>query len=128
MKRLVLVALAACGAHAPPPPAKSADVAGPRVEDATVAGYVTLVDFWGESCAACKVVEGKIGTEIAKNDRVIVRKVDVGDGFTPIAQAYTVSVLPHWHIYDTKRRLRFILIGPECLRAPTLAAELLAEH
>lgn len=128
MKWLVLVAVAACSGHASPPPVKSADIVGPRVEDATLAGYVTLVDFWGESCAACKVVEAKIGAEIANNDRVIVRKIDVGDGFTPVAKAYNVSVLPHWQVYDTKRRLRFILIGPECLRAPTLAAELLAEH
>jgi hypothetical protein len=127
VKLAVLAVLAGCAGHAPPPPAKYADVTTPKVEDATVAGYVTLVDFWGESCAACKVVEGKIGEQIATHDHVIVRKVDVGDGFTPIARAYNVTVLPHWHVYDTKRRLRFILIGPECLRAPTLAAELLAE-
>jgi hypothetical protein len=100
---------------------------GARVEDSTVAGYVTLVDFWSESCAACTVVEGKIAEKIATNDRVIVRKVDVGDGFTPIAQAYQINALPHWKVYDTKRRLRFILVGPDCLRAPDLANELLAE-
>ena len=131
MKRIALVvAIAACSSAPPPPPAppKTLDVTGPRIEDATVAGYVTLVDFWSESCAACTVVAAKIDAQIANRDHVIVRKVDVGDGLTPIAQAYNVSALPHWKVYDTKRRLRFILIGPDCLRAPELANQLLAEH
>ena len=130
MKRAALVlAIAACSSAPPPPPAppKIADFAGARVEDATVAGYVTLVDFWSESCAACFVVADKIAVKIANSDRVIVRKVDVGDGFTPIAEAYRINTLPHWKVYDTKRRLRFILVGPDCLRAPDLAKQLLAE-
>jgi thiol-disulfide isomerase/thioredoxin len=125
----LVLAIAACSSAPPQPPAppKTADFAGSRVEDATVAGYVTLVDFWSESCAACVVVADKIAVKIANSDRVIVRKVDVGDGFTPIAQAYQISALPHWKVYDTKRRLRFILVGPDCLRAPDLANELLSE-
>ena len=130
MKWLALLALGvACSSAQQPAPAppKTAAYTGARVEDSTVAGYVTLVDFWSESCAACTVVEAKIADKIASNDRVIVRKVDVGDGFTPIAQAYKVNALPHWKVYDTKRRLRFILVGPDCLRAPELANELLSE-
>jgi len=69
-----------------------------------------------------------IAVKIAKDDRVIVRKIDVGDGFTPIAKQYDITVLPHWDVYDTKRRLRYRLIGPQCLRAPQLAADLLNEQ
>lgn len=127
MKRRFLVlflVLAACGAAKSPPPAvKSA--AATNVEP--VAGHVTLVDFWSESCAACVVVGGMIAVKIAKEDRVVVRKIDVGDGFTPIAKQYDIRALPHWDVYDTRGRLRYRLIGPECLRAPQLAAELLAE-
>lgn len=109
-----------------PPPEKSLAIDG-RVEDALVAGYVTLVDFWSEWCAACEVVAGKIAVAIANQDRVIVRKVDVGDGFTPVAVAYEIGALPHWKVYDTHKRLRYVLIGKECLRAPELAKQLLAE-
>lgn len=130
MKALALLAtLVACSSAPPPPPAppKTAPFTGARVEDSTIAGYVTLVDFWSETCAACTVVESKIAEAIANNERVIVRRVDVGDGFTPIAKAYDINALPHWKVYDTKRRLRFILIGPDCLRAPDLANQLLSE-
>jgi hypothetical protein len=125
VKRLVLV-LAACGGATPAsaPAVKYADAT--KVEP--IAGHVTLVDFWSESCAACVVVGGMIAVKIAKEDRVVVRKIDVGDGFTPIAAQYAVTVMPRWDVYDTHQRLRYRLIGPECLRAPQLATELLAER
>lgn len=133
IRGVALACLAACGhaaarpAPAGPPPARSAAVTTPRVEDALVDGYVTLVDFWAASCAACEVVAGKIASAVADAERVIVRTVDVGDGFNAYAVAYEVGSLPHWKIYDRRRRLRYVLVGKECLRAPELARELLAE-
>lgn len=127
---LALAVLAGCGG-AQPAPVKSAELnrggAAVKVEDALVAGYVVLAEFWSESCAACTVVEGKIAEQIANQPHVIVRKVDVGDGFTPAAKAYDVGTLPHVNVYDTRRRLRYRLIGPQALRAPELARELLRE-
>lgn len=130
--RAALLLVAACGSaqqppSSPAPVAKYADVT-PPIEAAVVAEHITLVDFWSESCAACIVVGGHVAVAIAKDDRIVVRKVDVGDGTTPVAMRYDVSTLPHWKIYDRHKRLRYVLIGPEVLRAPTLAAELLREH
>ncbi|HEX5060041.1 MAG TPA: thioredoxin family protein [Kofleriaceae bacterium] len=132
MKRWLL-ALAACGASTPPPTPVdktvqlNTDGALVHVEDSLVDGYVTIVDFWSTSCEACTIVTGMIAVQIAKQPQVIVRKVDVGDGFTAVAKAYDIGTLPHVNVYDRKRRLRYRLIGPEALRAPTLARELLAE-
>ena len=132
MKRCLLVLAACAGATATaPPPAKTqqlnASGALVRVEDAVVPGYVTIVDFWSTSCEACTIVTGMIAVQIAKQPHVIVRKVDVGDGFTAVAKAYDIATLPHVNVYDRKQRLRYRLIGPEALRAPALARELLAE-
>lgn len=131
--RLAFVVLVACGAaHTPgPPPAKEVELnhdAGlVKVEDSTVEGYVTIVDFWSESCGACVEVHAKVAAGIADQAKTILRKVDVGDGFTEVAHAYDISGLPHYNVYDTKRRLRFVLVGNDCLRAPELAKQLLAE-
>ncbi|HEY0250726.1 MAG TPA: hypothetical protein VGC41_04335 [Kofleriaceae bacterium] len=130
MKWLVLVA--ACGATAlPPAPVKETDLnhggAMVKIEDGTVAGYVTIVDFWAESCGACVPVHEQVAAGIANQPKTILRKVDVGDGLGPLAQAYEIGALPHYNVYDTKRRLRFILVGSDCLRAPVLAKQLLAE-
>ena len=128
---LGLVALAcACGHHAPAP-AKSLQRNAPGeqvdVVAALPAGYVTIVDFWSDTCGACKVVEAKIAPAVAAQARVVVRKIDVGDGVTPVARAYEVNALPHYKLYDRYRRLRYVLVGNDCLRAPELARELAAE-
>ena len=133
--RLALVVVAACGAAtpapAPPPPEKELQLNQPgvlvKVEDATLAGYVTIVDFWSESCGACVEVHARVAAGIAGQDRTILRKVDVGDGLGELARAYDISALPHYNVYDTRKRLRFILVGNDCLRAPDLAKQLLAE-
>jgi thiol-disulfide isomerase/thioredoxin len=130
-----LFAVAACGAAAPPAPVpvpvKETQLNQPgalvKVEDSTVPGYVTIVDFWSESCGACVEVHARVVAGIADQPKAILRKVDVGDGFTAVAHAYDIEALPHYNVYDTRRRLRFILVGNDCLRAPELAKQLLAE-
>jgi thiol-disulfide isomerase/thioredoxin len=135
--KLALVFVMACGATAPPAtpvtpvPVKEIDLnhdaALVKVEDSTVQGFVTIVDFWSESCGACVEVHARVAAGIADQQKTILRKVDVGDGFTAVAHAYDISALPHYNVYDTKRRLRFVLVGSDCLRAPDLAKQLLAE-
>jgi hypothetical protein len=69
----------------------------------------------------------KVEVDIASERRIRVIKIDVGDGMTPIAKKYDVGSLPHWKVYDTRKRLRYVLLGDQVLRAPQLARELLAE-
>ncbi|HEY6033977.1 MAG TPA: thioredoxin domain-containing protein, partial [Kofleriaceae bacterium] len=122
---------AATPAPPPPAPAKEVQLNQPgvlvKVEDATLAGYVTIVDFWSESCGACVEVHARVAAGIADQAKTILRKVDVGDGLGEFARAYDISALPHYNVYDTRKRLRFILVGNDCLRAPALAKQLLAE-
>ena len=125
------MALAACAHVEAPPPVKSLQLNAPGamvdVAAATVPGYITVVDFWSESCGACVIVGGMLAVQIANEPRVIVRKVDVGDGLGEVARAYQISALPHFDIYDKHRRLRYVLVANDCLRAPELARALLAE-
>jgi thiol-disulfide isomerase/thioredoxin len=128
--------LAAC-AHAAVPPAAPAapdksvqlNAPGEPVDVAAVlpAGYVTVVDFWSESCHACIELGGLLAVGVAQAPRVVIRKIDVGDGFTPVARAYQIDALPHYLIYDKKRRLRYDLVGGDCVDASRLARQLAAE-
>lgn len=133
----IVAAAAACGpaggAQLPAPaPAKSMQVNAPGKDvdlDATLpAGYVTVVDFWAESCGACTVVGGMLAAQVAKDDRVLIRKVDVGDGFTPVAEHNNISALPHYKVFDKHKRLRADLVGNDCLKAPEIALALAAEN
>jgi len=130
--RWLLTLLAACGAAAPAPePPKSIQLnatgAAIDVEAATVPGYVTVVDFWSESCGACIVVGGMLAAQVANDPRVVIRKIDVGDGDTPVGRAYQINALPHYRIYDKQRRLRYDLVGNDCLKAPDYARLLASE-
>lgn len=120
MKWLVVL-LAACGAAQQPPPAKSAPLpAGADLRALLPAGYVTVVDYWADWCGACTIVTGMLAVQIANEPRVVVRKIDVGND-------PRVSALPRFEIYDRQRRLRYILVASDCLRAPELARKLLSE-
>ncbi len=131
---LVAGALAGCGGTAPPvvtAEPKLVQLNAPGVSvDATAAvrdGYVTVVDFWSESCGACIVVGGMLAVQTADQPRVLVRKVNVGDGDNELARAYQIGALPHFNVYDTHKRLRYVLVGNDCLDAPKIARALLAE-
>jgi hypothetical protein len=126
----VLLGLGCAGAPPRPPqlaPLGRGDGAVLDVPAALPAGYVAIVDFWSASCGACAIVGAQVEAAIAGEPRVLLRKVDVGDGFTPIARAYQVAALPHFDVYDRARRLRYVLVGNDCLRAPEIARALLAE-
>ena len=138
---LALAALAlaaACGASPPPassppapPPARNVQLNEPgamiNVDAHILEGYVTVVDFWADHCGACVTVAGMLAVQIASEPRILVRKIDVGDGFTPVAQAYKIGALPHFRIYDKHKRMRHILVGNDTLTAADLAKQLLAE-
>lgn len=103
-------------------PGAAVDVAA-----ALPAGYVTVVDFWSQSCEACGPLGQRLETGVADEPRVVIRKVDVGDGDTPAAAAYKIAALPHFFIYDKQKRLRYDLIGPDCLEAARYARQLATE-
>jgi len=127
-------ALAACShpaAPAPPVPDKSVQLNGPGepvdLAAALPAGYVTVVDFWSESCHACVSIGGMLAVGVALEPRVVIRKIDVGDGFTPVAAAYKIDALPHYFIYDKQKRLRYDLVGSDCVEASKIAKQLARE-
>lgn len=91
------------------------------------AGYVTVVDFWSVTCEPCIVQGEKLAAGVAEEPRVLIRKVDVGDGDTPVAAAYKIAVLPHFFIYDKHKKLRYDLLGPDCSEAARYAKQLAAE-
>jgi thiol-disulfide isomerase/thioredoxin len=133
MRLLSLVLLAACSHPAPPPvvPEKSVQLNAPGalvdVAQILPAGYVTVVDFWAESCHACVGLGGMLAVGVAQEPRVVIRKIDVGDGFTPVAEKYKIEALPHFFIYDKQKRLRYDLVGPDCVDAAKFARQLAAE-
>jgi hypothetical protein len=115
----------------PAAPVKSLQLNAPGepvdVVAALPAGYVTVVDFWSESCAACVPLGGMLAVGVALDPRIVIRKVDVGDGFTAVAEAHGITALPRFLIYDKLRRLRYDLVGADCKLASEYARKLADE-
>jgi thiol-disulfide isomerase/thioredoxin len=130
------LALGACHgpaptAPAPPPPEKTVQLNAPGepvdLPAVLPAGYVSVVDFWSETCQACIIYGGMLAVGVAKEPRILVRKIDVGDGFTPVARTYQIGALPHFLIYDKQKRLRYDLVGSDCEQASQFARQLASE-
>jgi Thioredoxin len=134
IRALAIALLVGCGHPATPTPvaaAKSVQLNQPgepvELAPALPLGYVSVVDFWSESCGACTIVGGMLAVQVANADGVVIRKVDVGDGFTAVAKQFQIGALPHYNIYDKAKKLRYVLVGNDCLKAPELAIQLAAE-
>lgn len=121
---LAIVALAACGSPHPRP-AQFVDVNAPGelvdVEATLVPGLVNVIDFRADWCGACVEVDAELRATVTGDPRIVVRRVDIGDGQTAIAGAYRIRGLPHVVIVDRRGDIRYRLIGTEAREAGALA-------
>ncbi len=133
---MMTIALIGCGTREPvappgPPPAQVVQVnrTGEPVDlvSVLVAGHVTVVDFWAEWCAGCKVVDERLLTAIRGDAGVVVRKIDIGDGETAVARQHKVGPLPHVRVFDRRGRLRYVLAGNDALTVGDIAKQLALE-
>ena len=128
--------LAACGARAAapsaPPPPQFLTLNQPGelvdVEAALVPGVVNVVDFRADWCGGCAVVDANLRQAIAGDPRIVVRTVDVGDGVTPVAQAYGIRGLPHVLVVDRAGALRYRLVGNDALTVGAIARQVADER
>ncbi|WP_053333153.1 thioredoxin family protein [Haliangium ochraceum] len=98
------------------------------VEDVLVPGQVTVVDFYADWCAPCKVLEKKLAGEIHQEPRISVRKIDVGQAEPEAVTAqYGIENLPHVRIYDPEGKLLHDLPGTAAERTGALALEALGD-
>lgn len=116
MRLAALIVLAACGG--------GQRAVAPGGDDLATAGKITIVDFRADWCKACGRLEAMIVADLAGDGDIVLRKVDVGDGQTPVARAYDIHGLPHVNIYDRDRRLRYVLVGDDTIRTVEVARSL----
>jgi thioredoxin 1 len=96
------------------------------VEQVLVPGKITVVDFYAEWCAPCKVLEKQLRAEIDGEARIAVRKIDVTTGEAEaVIAAYGVRNLPHVRIYGPDGKLLHDLPGTQAEQTGRLARDAL---
>ena len=96
------------------------------VEQVLVPGKVTVVDFYADWCAPCKVLEKNLRVEIDGEARIAVRKIDVGQADADeIVARYGVKNLPHVRIYGPDGSLLHDLVGTQAEQTGRLARDAL---
>jgi thiol-disulfide isomerase/thioredoxin len=68
--------------------------------DHTVAGKLTLFDFYADWCGPCRALEPSV-VRLAEGhpDRLAVRKVDISNWNTPVAAQYGIRSIPHLKLF-----------------------------
>jgi copper chaperone CopZ len=81
---------------------------GRRVEIARIlaAGKVTIVDFYGEWCGPCRVLETRLQHLMVGKKNLALRRIDIGkwdnEAAKQATREFSAEALPYIRVYDTR--------------------------
>ncbi|MBI4845700.1 MAG: thioredoxin family protein [Candidatus Omnitrophica bacterium] len=70
-----------------------------------VLGHVTVIDFYADWCGPCKKIAPLLEELVQSNEDVYLRKININDWNTPVAQQYSIRSIPDIRVFDRQGRL-----------------------
>jgi thioredoxin 1 len=75
-------------------------------------GSVTIVDFYADWCGPCRQISPSLEQMANTDPEIALRKVDIVNWHTAVANQYNVHRIPQINIYDRGGRLVGTVVGP----------------
>jgi thiol-disulfide isomerase/thioredoxin len=75
----------------------------PNLDSHAVTGKVTIFDFYADWCGPCHQLDETFARVLSARQDVALRKLNIADFRSPLAQDWQVQTIPHVIIYDRAR-------------------------
>ena len=86
-------------------------------------GNVTLVDFYADWCGPCRRISPSL-EQLANTDlEIALRKIDIVNWGSPVAQQFSIQSLPQVHVYDRGGRLVGTVVGVDFAKVKSYVAQ-----
>ncbi|MDD5131599.1 MAG: thioredoxin family protein [bacterium] len=70
-----------------------------------VKDHVVIFDFYADWCGPCRILGPKIEELINKNEKLLLRKINIVNWNSEVAKQYQIQFVPNVRVYDTQGQL-----------------------
>lgn len=74
-------------------------------------GNVTLIDFYADWCGPCRRISPSLEQMAMTDSEVALRKIDIVNWGSPVAQQFSIQSLPQVHVYNRRGQLVGTVVG-----------------
>jgi len=91
-------------------------------------GNVTVVDFYADWCGPCRRLSPSLEQMASTDPEVALRKIDIVNWKTAVAQQFNIRSIPQVHVYDRSGHLVGVVLGVDFEKVKSYVVQAKANH
>ena len=96
---------------------------GVDINQHLVLGNVTVIDFYADWCGPCRQFSPNLEQMARSDPEIALRKVDIVNWKTPVAQQFNIHSIPQVNVYDRSGRLVGTVLGVDFEKVKSYVAQ-----
>ena len=76
-------------------------------------GSATVIEFYADWCGPCRRLSPSLEQMASSDPEIALRKIDIVNWRTPVAQQFNVHSIPQVNVYDRRGRLVGTVVGAD---------------